>query len=97
MSKIAKGMVICLSTLQGSKAQTPGSVLDEVPELLVPQDVLAQLLHREELLTPQQYLNAYYSPLNILMDSGKTPSTQPEVIGIKMEYIPMCMWLLFTL
>ncbi|XP_029934214.1 testis-expressed protein 47 [Myripristis murdjan] len=48
----------------------PGSVLDEAPELIVPQNVLDQLLSRGELQSPQQYLQTYHSPLNIVMDSG---------------------------
>eukprot|EP00064_Thunnus_orientalis_P009774 superscaffoldBa00001265_g9800 len=56
--------------LEISKAP-PGSVLDETPELIVPQEVLHQLLAREELQSPQQYLQAYNSPLNISMDFGQ--------------------------
>ncbi|XP_046888205.1 testis-expressed protein 47 isoform X2 [Hypomesus transpacificus] len=56
---------------KGSK-MPPGSVLDEVPDLIVPQDVLTQLLSRGELLSPQQYLHTYHSPVSVLMDSGKT-------------------------
>lgn len=56
--------------LEISKAP-PGSVLDETPELIVPQEVLDQLLAREELQSPQQYLQAYNSPLNISMDFGQ--------------------------
>ncbi|KAJ8390690.1 hypothetical protein AAFF_G00100700 [Aldrovandia affinis] len=49
---------------------SPESLLDQVPELIVPQDVLAQLLEREELLTPQQYLQTYHSPFNKRITSG---------------------------
>lgn len=52
----------------------PGSVLDETPELIVSQEVLDQLLAREELQSPQQYLQAYNSPVNISMDFGKKHS-----------------------
>ncbi|MFT7802453.1 uncharacterized protein C7orf62 homolog [Arapaima gigas] len=44
--------------------------LDQMPELLVSQEVLGQLLEREELLTPLQYLQTYHSPVNVLLDSG---------------------------
>lgn len=49
----------------------PGPVLDETPELIVSQEVLKSLLARDELLTPQQHLQMYNSPLNISMDFGK--------------------------
>ncbi|KAK0137573.1 Testis-expressed protein 47 [Merluccius polli] len=48
----------------------PGQVLDEAPEMVVPQEVLVRLLARPELLSPQRYLQTYHSPLNIHMDSG---------------------------
>ncbi|KAI1886593.1 hypothetical protein AGOR_G00197410 [Albula goreensis] len=47
-------------------------LLEQVPELIVPQDVLGQLLERGELLTPQQYLQAYHTPLNVCLNSGHT-------------------------
>lgn len=53
-----------------SKA-VPGSGLDTSPELIVSQEVLNKLLAREELLTPQQHLQMYNSPLDISMDFGK--------------------------
>ncbi|XP_055772074.1 testis-expressed protein 47 isoform X2 [Salvelinus fontinalis] len=59
-----------LKATKGSK-MPPGSVLDEVPEMIVPQDILVQLLSRGDLLSPQQYLQAYHTPLHILMDSGE--------------------------
>uniref|UniRef100_UPI0037E977B2 testis-expressed protein 47 n=1 Tax=Semicossyphus pulcher TaxID=241346 RepID=UPI0037E977B2 len=54
-----------------SKSAVPGSVLDETKELIVSQKVLEKLLTRDELLTPQQYLQMYDSPLNISMDFGQ--------------------------
>ncbi|KAM9837879.1 testis-expressed protein 47 [Aulostomus maculatus] len=56
--------------LEASKAP-PGSVLDKNQELIVPQEVLKQLLTREELQNPQQHLQTYSSPLNISMDFGR--------------------------
>lgn len=47
------------------------AALDQVPELMVPQGVVEELLRREELLTPQQYLEVYHSPLNAMGDSGR--------------------------
>ncbi|XP_062298265.1 testis-expressed protein 47-like [Scomber scombrus] len=56
--------------LETSKAP-PGSVLDETPDLIVSQEILNQLLAQEDLQSPEQYLQAYNSPLNISMDFGK--------------------------
>ncbi|XP_038591974.1 testis-expressed protein 47 [Micropterus salmoides] len=56
--------------LKISKA-LPGSVLDEIPELIVSQEVVHKLLARDELQTPQQHLKMYNSPLNISMDFGQ--------------------------
>ncbi|XP_035263103.1 testis-expressed protein 47 [Anguilla anguilla] len=59
-----------------SKGQTSSvsdeSLLKQVPELIVPQDVLAQLIERKELLTPQQYLQTYHSPIHMPINSGHT-------------------------
>ncbi|PWA21380.1 hypothetical protein CCH79_00003356 [Gambusia affinis] len=49
----------------------PGAILDKKPEFLNPPEVLEQLLDRDELLSPQQYLQMYHSPLNISIDFGK--------------------------
>ncbi|KAG5262391.1 hypothetical protein AALO_G00274650 [Alosa alosa] len=64
-----------------SKA-SPEGVMEELPEkLLVPQNVLSQLLQRTELLTPQQYLQAYHTPLHLLIDSGHVfGSHQPTTV-----------------
>uniref|UniRef100_A0A096M7C0 Testis expressed 47 n=1 Tax=Poecilia formosa TaxID=48698 RepID=A0A096M7C0_POEFO len=51
--------------------ELPGAILDNKPELLNPPAVLEQLLDRDELLSPQQYLQMYHSPLNICIDFGK--------------------------
>ncbi|KAJ8363113.1 hypothetical protein SKAU_G00119440 [Synaphobranchus kaupii] len=48
------------------------SLLQKVPELFVPQNVLAQLIERTELLTPQQYLKAYHTPIYTPITSGHT-------------------------
>uniref|UniRef100_UPI00398F88E6 testis-expressed protein 47 isoform X2 n=1 Tax=Pristiophorus japonicus TaxID=55135 RepID=UPI00398F88E6 len=47
----------------------PGSVLDSVPELIIPQDLIGRLLKAKELLTPAQFLGIYNASLNIIMDS----------------------------
>ncbi|XP_013870239.1 testis-expressed protein 47 [Austrofundulus limnaeus] len=49
----------------------PGSVLDKNPELIVPEDTLEKLLGRDELISPQQYIKMYHSPLNISMEFGQ--------------------------
>ncbi|KAI9537404.1 hypothetical protein NQZ68_025260 [Dissostichus eleginoides] len=60
-----------LQKLDKSKKAVPGSVWDETPELIASQRVLYKLLAREELLTPQQHLQMYNSPLDIHMDFGQ--------------------------
>uniref|UniRef100_A0A3Q3BEN3 Uncharacterized protein n=1 Tax=Kryptolebias marmoratus TaxID=37003 RepID=A0A3Q3BEN3_KRYMA len=55
---------LCLKVL-------PGSVLDETPELIVPEKILEKLLGRDELITPQQYLQMYQSPLKISIEFGE--------------------------
>ncbi|XP_030630703.1 testis-expressed protein 47 [Chanos chanos] len=59
----------CLLEASKGSTESPLSVLDEMPELIVPQDVVSQLVAREDLMTPQQYLQSYYMPLDVLMDS----------------------------
>lgn len=49
----------------------PGSLLDDTPDLIVSQEVLDKLLARDDLLTPQQHLQMYDSPLNLSTDFGK--------------------------
>ncbi|XP_010768261.1 testis-expressed protein 47 [Notothenia coriiceps] len=60
-----------LQKLDKSKKAVPGSVWEETPELIASQRVLYKLLAREELLTPQQHLQMYNSPLHIHMDFGQ--------------------------
>ncbi|XP_032995447.1 testis-expressed protein 47-like isoform X3 [Lacerta agilis] len=45
------------------------TILEKVPELIVPQDTICHLLECQELLSAAQYLQLYDSPVNILMDS----------------------------
>ncbi|XP_053197859.1 testis-expressed protein 47, partial [Scomber japonicus] len=73
-----ESLVCCvLSALQNLSEQLetskalPGSVLDETPELIVSQEILNQLLDKEKLQSPEQYLQAYDSPLNVSMDFGQ--------------------------
>ncbi|XP_061081391.1 testis-expressed protein 47 isoform X2 [Conger conger] len=57
------------------------SLLKQGPELIIPQDVLAQLIERNELLTPQQYLQAYHSPVNLPINSAHTfGSVCPNIV-----------------
>ncbi|XP_076007870.1 testis-expressed protein 47 [Genypterus blacodes] len=56
--------------LEISRKTLPGSLLDEIPELIVSQEVLLQLSSRQELLSPEQYLQSYDSPVNISVDFG---------------------------
>ncbi|XP_036937115.1 testis-expressed protein 47 [Acanthopagrus latus] len=57
--------------LETSKKALPGPVLDENPELIVPQKVVQKLLAQDDLNTPVQQLQMYTSPLNISMDFGQ--------------------------
>ncbi|XP_062382299.1 testis-expressed protein 47 isoform X2 [Sardina pilchardus] len=67
--------------VQTSKASPEGVVEELHEKLLVPQHVLSQLLQRTELLTPQQYLQAYHTPLHLLIDSGHVfGSHQPTTV-----------------
>ncbi|KAM3591783.1 uncharacterized protein V6R79_007358 [Siganus canaliculatus] len=76
-----------LSALQklGEDVETskgpPGSVLDQTPELMVSQDVLDQLLDRDDLLSPQQHLNMYSSLPDVSVSFGeRTLHTGPPRI-----------------
>ncbi|XP_017259518.1 testis-expressed protein 47 [Kryptolebias marmoratus] len=57
--------------LETTQEVLPGSVLDETPELIVPEKILEKLLGRDELITPQQYLQMYQSPLKISIEFGQ--------------------------
>ncbi|KAK5620431.1 hypothetical protein CRENBAI_024297 [Crenichthys baileyi] len=63
--------LVCSVLTPLQKLVLPGSVLDENPELLIPPVILENLLGRDELLSPQQYLELYQSPLNISMNLDK--------------------------
>ncbi|XP_019357730.1 PREDICTED: uncharacterized protein C7orf62 homolog isoform X2 [Gavialis gangeticus] len=52
-----------------SPQNLPDGVLQKVPGLIIPQDTICHLLECRDLLSPDQFLQAYDSPLNILMDS----------------------------
>ncbi|XP_048466963.1 testis-expressed protein 47 isoform X2 [Rhincodon typus] len=45
------------------------SVLDNVPELIVPQELIECLLKSNELLTPHQFLDIYDASISVIMDS----------------------------
>ncbi|XP_074927842.1 uncharacterized protein LOC116822896 isoform X2 [Chelonoidis abingdonii] len=53
-----------------SPLNLPDAVLEEVSNLIIPQDTIYHLLECRELLSPAQFLQAYDSPLNVVMDSG---------------------------
>ncbi|XP_023117671.2 testis-expressed protein 47 isoform X1 [Amphiprion ocellaris] len=57
--------------LEITKRALPGSALDETPELIVPLKVLDSLLCRDELQSPQEYLQLYDSPLNVNIEFGQ--------------------------
>ncbi|XP_029954639.1 testis-expressed protein 47 [Salarias fasciatus] len=51
--------------LEISQKPLPGSVLDQSPELAVPQQILEKLLDRDQLQSPRQHLDMYASPPHI--------------------------------
>nr|XP_060620479.1 testis-expressed protein 47-like isoform X3 [Anolis sagrei ordinatus] len=53
-----------------SPKNLPDTILEKVPELIIPQDTICYLLTCQELLSPAQYLQFFDSPMNIQMDSG---------------------------
>ncbi|XP_041819249.1 testis-expressed protein 47 [Chelmon rostratus] len=57
--------------LETAQKALPGSLLDDTPDLIVSQEVLDKLLARDDLLTPQQHLQMYDSPLNLSTDFGQ--------------------------
>ncbi|KAM9832645.1 testis-expressed protein 47 [Neosynchiropus ocellatus] len=70
-----------LGQLQDQTTAPPGAVLDDNPKLLVTQAALNKMVTREELLTPQQYLDTYNSELNINMNFGQqTLGSRPPTI-----------------
>ncbi|XP_007887079.1 testis-expressed protein 47-like [Callorhinchus milii] len=58
-----------LSQCVGNVPEGLDGLLEDIPELIVPLDVIDRLLKCNELLTPAQFLEMYDSPLNIIMDS----------------------------
>ncbi|XP_028287012.1 testis-expressed protein 47 isoform X2 [Parambassis ranga] len=57
--------------LQVSRMVLPGLVLDQTPQMIIPQKVLDKLLCRDELQSPAQHLQMYNSPLDISMEFGQ--------------------------
>ncbi|XP_072259675.1 testis-expressed protein 47-like isoform X2 [Pyxicephalus adspersus] len=54
---------------KGSKT-IPDSLFEKVPELTIPQTSILHLLQSRELLTPDQFLQVYDSPLHVTLDAG---------------------------
>ncbi|XP_018429872.1 PREDICTED: uncharacterized protein C7orf62 homolog [Nanorana parkeri] len=54
---------------KGSKT-IPDSLFQKAPELIIPQTSILHLLQSRALLTPDQFLEAYDSPLHVTLDSG---------------------------
>lgn len=55
----------------------PGTVLDEVQHLCVPPEVIHQLLERDMLLSAEEHLELYDSPIVLDLDAGERPNTPP--------------------
>lgn len=69
LTKLLKFGVHLLKYPKASK-HLADSIIEKVPELIIPQATISHLLQCKELLTPEQYLRTYTAPINILMDSG---------------------------
>uniref|UniRef100_A0A8C5R5Z2 BLUF domain-containing protein n=1 Tax=Leptobrachium leishanense TaxID=445787 RepID=A0A8C5R5Z2_9ANUR len=54
---------------KGSK-NIPDAVFEKISELTIPQGFISHLLQCKEFLTPEQFLEIYDGPMNILLDSG---------------------------
>ncbi|XP_075441278.1 testis-expressed protein 47-like isoform X2 [Ascaphus truei] len=67
---------------KGSK-NIPDSVFEKVPELIVPQASICHLLQCKELLTPEQFLQAYDAPVNILLDSDRVWPTPVHLKAVE--------------
>ncbi|KAM5135109.1 testis-expressed protein 47-like [Mantella aurantiaca] len=61
----------------------PDSLFEKSPELTIPQTSILHLLHSKELLTPDQFLQTYDSPLHITMDSDRVWPTPVYLTPLK--------------
>ncbi|KAG8547918.1 hypothetical protein GDO81_027110 [Engystomops pustulosus] len=67
---------------KGSK-NIPDSVFEKVPELTIPQTSILHLLQCKDLLTPEQFLKMYDSPLNVMLDSDRVWPTPVHLTPLK--------------
>lgn len=67
---------------KGSKT-IPNSLFEKLPELTIPQTSILHLLHSRELLTPDQFLQAYDSPLHVTLDSDRVWPTPVHLTPLK--------------
>ncbi|XP_078257109.1 testis-expressed protein 47-like isoform X1 [Rhinoraja longicauda] len=68
-----------------SHSSPTDSELDDVPELIVPQNLIARLLEARELLTPAQFLHNYSAPLNVFMDAELVWPTLENMLPAKRQ------------
>lgn len=71
----------------------PGTVLDEVQHLCVPPEVIHQLLERDMLLSAEEHLELYDSPIVLDLDAGErsyTPPTPPWPLPGRCS---LCCWI----
>ncbi|XP_063309432.1 testis-expressed protein 47 [Pelobates fuscus] len=61
----------------------PDSVFDKVPELIIPQGFISHLLQCKQLFTPDQFLEFYDTPLNILLDSDQVWPTAVHLTPVQ--------------
>lgn len=60
----------------------PGTVLDEVQHLCVPPEVIHQLLERDMLLSAEDHLELYDSPIVLDLDAGERPFTTTTMMPL---------------
>ncbi|XP_068118014.1 testis-expressed protein 47-like [Hyperolius riggenbachi] len=61
----------------------PDSVFEKIPDLVVPQTSIRHLLQSKELITPEQFLQAYDTPLHVTLDSDRVWPTPVHLSPLK--------------
>ncbi|XP_075071333.1 testis-expressed protein 47-like isoform X2 [Mixophyes fleayi] len=67
---------------KGSK-NIADSVFEKVQELIVPQTSILHLLQCKDLFTPEQFLQAYDTPLHVILDSDRVWPTPAHLTPMK--------------
>ncbi|KAM3923877.1 testis-expressed protein 47-like [Leptodactylus fuscus] len=67
---------------KGSK-NIPHSVFEKIPELVIPQTSILHLLQCKDLLTPEQFLKMYDTPLHLMLDNDRVWPTPVHLTPVK--------------